>query len=83
MNKKGSIIFYSLMLGLTIIVLALALAPPIQDFTDDALSDLDCDSVSISQFDKAACVVVDLNLFYFAGSLLLIGGVIVTAKIIF
>ena len=50
MNKKGAILLYGLMLGLTIIILALALAPSVQDFTDDARSSMDCDNSSISIF---------------------------------
>lgn len=83
MNNNGSILFYGLMLGLTIMILALALAPAVQDFTDDARSDMDCSNSSISTFYKTACLATDLNLFYFVGGLLLIGGIIVTAKIVF
>jgi len=90
MNKKGSVILYSLMIGLTIIVVALALAPAVQESTERARNvtdgdavGLNCSNDSISNFDKATCVATDLTLFYFVGSLLLIGGVIVGAKIIF
>ena len=85
MNNKASVLIYGLMLGLTVIITALALAPTVQEFTDNAMNstDLNCSNDSISNFDKAACVAVDLNLFYFIGALILIGGVIVTAKIIF
>jgi hypothetical protein len=85
MNKKGSIIIYGLMLGMTVIILALALAPAVQDFTNTTMSaeNLDCDNESISNFDKGSCVAVDLGLFYFIGALILIGGSLVGAKIIF
>jgi hypothetical protein len=85
MNNKASVLIYGLILGLTVIVTALALAPSVQDFTDISMNatNMDCSNESISNFDKAACIAVDLNLFYFIGALILIGGIIVTAKIIF
>ncbi|MFP4457164.1 MAG: hypothetical protein ACLFPS_05835 [Clostridia bacterium] len=90
MNKKGQLAFYSLMLGLLIIILALALAPSVSYFTNSARNatsgdtlGLDCDNESISNFNKAACIATDVNLFYFVGSLILIGGGIITARIIF
>jgi len=90
MNNKGQVIFYGVMLGLTIIVLALALAPAVMNSTNAArnatLGDtvgLDCANASISNFDKATCTVTDLNLFYFIGGLIFIAGAVITAKIIF
>jgi len=90
MWKKGQVMFYSIMIGLTIIILALALAPAVSYFTESARNvttgdnyGLDCSNSSISNFDKATCVVADLNLFYFIGGLVFIAGTIVTAKIIF
>jgi len=89
-NKKGSVLIYGLMLGILVIFLALALAPVVQEFTDSARNEtvgdkigLDCNNDSISSFNKATCLATDLNLFYFIGSLILIGGLIVTAKIVF
>lgn len=85
MNKKGSVLIYGLMLGLVVIITALALAPSVQDSTDEARNstNLDCSNDSISNFDKAACIATDLSLFYFIGALILIGGTIVGAKLIF
>ena len=90
MNKKASIVIYGMMVGLTIIVLALALAPAGKEFisstmdapTEDTLG-LDCANESISNFDKAACTVTDFSLFYFFGGLIFIAGVIVTSRIMF
>ncbi len=89
MNKKGSAIFYGLMLGITILVLALALAPSVTEFTSSAMNEtvgdttgLDCDNTT-SNFIKATCIVVDLSSFYFIGLLILIAGVVVTAKFFF
>lgn len=88
MNKKGSVVIYTMMIGILIIILALALAPSVQDTISNAMSPssedaigLDCDNESISNFDKAACVGADLTLFYFIGTLIFIGGIIITAKV--
>jgi Trk-type K+ transport system membrane component len=89
MNKKASVVIYTLMLGMVIIILALALAPSIQDSTTAAMNEssgdtqgLDCTNASISSFDKAACIATDLTLFYFVGVLVFIGGLIITAKVV-
>jgi uncharacterized membrane protein YedE/YeeE len=39
MEKKGQVIFYSIMLGLCIIILSLALAPSVKQFVDTARND--------------------------------------------
>ena len=86
MNRKCSVLLYTMMIGFLIIVLALALAPATSSFISTAMNQstgLDCTNSSISNYDKATCVVVDLNLFYFIGALIFIGGVIVTARIMF
>lgn len=89
-NKKGQVWAYALMLGLTIIILALALAPAANNFISSTMNEttgdlvgLDCSNESISNFDRAACVVTDYSIFYFIGGLILIGGIVVTARIIF
>lgn len=90
MNKRGQVIFYAFMIGITIIILALALAPAIKSFTDDAMNQtigdkagLDCNNVSISNFDKVTCNAVDLTAFYFIGGVLMIGLIVLSARIIF
>lgn len=90
MEKKGQVIFFGLMLGLVIIILALAIAPAIMQSVGDARNvtngdtiGMDCSNSSISDFDKAACVTTDLTTFYFVGALIFIGGAIITAKYIF
>ena len=91
MNKQGQVgsWAYGLMLGLTIIVLALALAPAGKSFIDSAMNQstadfigLDCSNSSISNFDKGTCTITDFSLAYFFGGLLLIGGAVITARII-
>jgi hypothetical protein len=89
MNRKGQVIIYGLMLSLVIIVVALALAKPVTDFSTTAMnnstdnSGLNCTDSTISNFDRGACVVVDLYPAYFVGALIFIGGAILISKIIF
>ena len=85
LNNKGQVLFYSFMLGLVIIILALALAEPVKTQVDSirGSDNLNCSSSTISDYDKAACVVADLTIFHFIGGLIFIGGAVLTAKIIF
>jgi hypothetical protein len=90
MNKDGGVVIYGVMLGLVIVVLALALAPVVMNSTNRARNatigdtiGMDCNNASISDFDKAACTATDLTLFYFIGGLIFIAGTVITAKIIF
>lgn len=86
MNKKGSVLFFGFMLGITIFVLALALAPSVSEFTNSAMNATVADTIGLNcsgttdNFIKATCVVTDLSLFYFIGSLIFISGAVVTAK---
>jgi hypothetical protein len=113
-NKKGQVAIFGIMLGITIIILALSLAIPGKKFIDDAMNDtqitsytyeitnttdplgepeivtgdienigLNCSGSDLSLFTKGTCVVVDFGLFWFFGALILIGGGIIVAKIIF
>lgn len=83
-GKKGQVIFFAFMIGLVILILALAFSPILKTFVENAMnpSNLDCANESISNFDKATCVVTDLSLFHFIGGLIFIAGAILTAKII-
>lgn len=84
MNNRGQIIFVGFMLGVTIIILALALAKPVNENIDISLnaSNLDCGNSSISYDNQAACIATDSIKFYFVGSLIFIGGVVILARII-
>lgn len=89
-NKKGSVMIYSIMLAVVVIILALALAPVGKTFINSAMNNsvgdtigLDCNNDSISNFDKATCVITDFSLFYFFGGLIFIAGILITGRIIF
>ncbi len=82
MNNKGQVAFLVMMIGIVIIVLALAFAPPLKtqiDITRGA-NGLDCSNSSISTFDQATCIVTDLNMFYFVGGLIFIAGTVIMGR---
>ena len=92
MNNRGQVIFFTLMIGLTVLILAMALAFPVKQASDNATNysnnvtgshqTLDCNNDSISNFDKAACIVADLSIFYFIGGLIFLVGSILAAKVL-
>jgi len=89
MNNRGQVIFMTLMIGVCIIVVALAFAPGLRQFVTDARAPttdtqvgLDCTNSSISDFDKSTCAIVDLSLPYFIIALVGIGLSVITAKLI-
>jgi len=90
MNNRGQVVIVTLMIGIVVLILALALAPAVKQSTDLARNDstdssigLNCSSDTISDFDKATCVATDITLPYFIGFLLLFAGAIVVGRIIF
>ena len=90
MDNKGVSFFLTLMLGVSIIILGLALIPIIKDFNEDArnvtTSDgaegLDCSNSSISDFQSAACLSNDITTYGFGGLLIAIGLAVIVGKII-
>ena len=90
MNKQGQVWGYTIMLGVVLFVLALALAPAGNTFVKDAMGSstsdfigLDCDNSSISNFAKGTCVITDFSQAYFFGGLILIGLAVIGAKLSF
>ena len=90
MNNRGQVFFYTLMLGVIIIVLALALSSPVKQFVDsargpssDTAVGLDCGNTSISDFNKSQCLLTDLATPYFFWGLIGLAGVVIGAKIYF
>ena len=89
LNIKGQAYLVSIMIACVFIVAALAFAPAIKSFVDtsrsastDSSVGLDCSNDSISKFDKATCVAVDMFNPYFVGFLVFAAGLIITARII-
>ena len=89
-NKQGQVFFYTMMIAVVFILSALAFAPAIKQFSDTARNassetqvGLDCSNASISSFDKANCIVVDLYNPYFVGFLIFFAGAIIVARLVF
>lgn len=89
-NKRGQVMFYSVMLSVTLIILAMAMTPVVKQFVDDSRNSttdtrqgLDCSNESISDFQQAQCVIVDMATPYFFFAMLGIAGIIIGAKIMF
>lgn len=89
MNKRGSITIFSIMFALAIIILALALAPAVSEFTTNAMGNtsgdtlgMNCSTSTISDFQKAACVATDLNLFYFIAGVIFLAGAIIVGRVL-
>jgi len=89
MNNKGQVWAYGLMLGIVVLVLALALSPAVKESVDNARNEtvgdiigMNC-STTTSNFQKAGCLAADLSIFYFIGTLIFMVGAIAGAKIIF
>ena len=72
MNNKASALFVGFMIMMTILVLVLGMAAPVKNFVDVArnATNMDCDNPTISNFDKAACVTIDMGTFYFIAGLI-------------
>jgi len=90
MNNKAQVWGYSLMLGVVLFILALALAPAGNEFVKDAMNSstsdfigLDCNNESISNFAKGTCVITDFSQAYFFGGLILISLSVIGAKMVF
>lgn len=83
MNKRGQVIFYTFMLAVIVIVLALALAFPVKQATDNARTAMNCsDGTTISMFDNATCFIQDVTPVYIIGGFIALAGIIFGAKIL-
>ena len=87
MNPRGQVVFFGLMLGVCIIVLALGIIPVLKSFTDEARAastdssvGLDCSNESISDYQKSQCTMTDLTLPYFFLGLIGIALLVIGAK---
>ena len=88
-NTKGQAFLIALMIGVVFVIAALAFAPALKTNIDSARNvssdtsvGLDCSNSSITNFDKASCVIVDLYNPYFIGFLVFIGIAIISAKLL-
>lgn len=84
LNKKGSSIFISFMLGIVFFILGMALAPAIVQASAESMLDLNCTTNylvndSVTNQNKAVCTQLDLFAPLFTGILFGLGGMLVGA----
>jgi len=85
MNKKGSSIFFLLMIGIVFFILGLALTPILTDATTEysTTSILNCsNSSSLTDQDKAVCTSLDLQPFLFMGTIFGLAGLLLAGAVI-
>ena len=89
MNNKGQIFFYTLMIAVVVVILALALVPVIKQSVDTSRNasttetvGLDCANTTISDFQKGQCVLIDLTTPYFFYGLIGLAMIIIGARVI-
>ena len=88
MNNHGQVFLLAIMIATVFVILALAFTPAIKNFSDDARNattetqvGLDCSNSSISKFDQASCVAIDMFNPYFTGFLIFAGiGAVLVAR---
>ena len=89
-NNKGQTFLLALMVATVFVILALAFAPVIKQFGDEARNDttdtqigLNCSSDTLTKFDEANCVAIDMMNPYFVGFMIFAGiGAILAARFI-
>ena len=89
MNNKGQVIFYTLMLATVIVIFAIAVAPVMKTFVDEARAPssdtavgLNCTSDLISDYDKATCLAVDINFPFIILCILALAGTVIGSKVL-
>ena len=90
MNNKGSAMFITFMIGIVIVVMAIALANPlaqqldvVRGNTTDTSEGLDCNNSSISNYQQAQCLLVDATAPFWFFGLIALAGIVMGAKVIF
>lgn len=95
MNDKGQVVFFTLMFTVVLIILAIALVAPVNEFVTDARGDsynettgLGCDNATIlanettGEFTRGTCVITDLYTPYFFGFLIALGAAVLGARVL-
>ena len=79
MNKRGTSVFFLLMMGIVFFVLGLALTPALTEVTRESMSssELNCSNTSISDQDKAVCSSIDIQPFLFMGTIFGLAGILI------
>lgn len=77
--KNGQVFFYTLMLGIVIIVLGISFAGPITSIVNGVMSDAGC-SVIDSDWEQAFCWFLDLSKPVLIGTIILVGAGVLAAR---
>ncbi len=80
-DKRGTSIFFALMIAVVLFVLGLALANPLKEITGEAMADtaLDCANATNDQI-RAVCTSIDIQQL-FIGIIFGIGGLVIVKSI--
>jgi hypothetical protein len=83
-NKRGQVAVLGLMIGILVFFAAMAFLPALTSVISTARSpaQLDCSNASISDGQKATCLIVDISLPVFIGTVIGLAGAYITAKYI-
>lgn len=75
-DKRGFMVLIALMIGVTLFILGMALAPALKDTTDEARNStlLNCSTTDNAQL-KSVCTAIDIQQLYF-GIILGIAGIV-------
>ena len=78
MDKRGTSIFFLLMVGVVFFLLGLALTPAIMSVTNEATNtaELNCSDTSNTDQDKAVCTSLDIQQFLFIATIFGLAGML-------
>lgn len=81
MNNQGLVFFYTFMLGITVIVLGIALATPLTQVITNAMTstELNC-SAPATDYEQATCWFLDIIKPLIVGFFILLGFAILIAR---
>jgi len=83
MNKKGQAIMFKIMMGIFLFVFVVVTIPFMKELISEQRTDLGCGGGGLTVGQSSMCVLLDFQLFYVMGTLLLIGiGYITYNKIV-
>jgi hypothetical protein len=82
MNNKGQVALIGLMVGIMIFMMAMIFIDPISDVITETRNNtqLDCSNSSITDGQKATCLIVDLILPYFIAVVIAVAGAYISAR---
>jgi len=82
MNNKGQMMILKIMLAIVVLIMAIIFVIPVKESidTNTNVTDFNCSSSDLSTGNKAACVVVDMLLFYILGAAISVSMAFIAGK---